>query len=61
MKTAFLHASLPPDRRVYQRPPMTERRQDKICLWVAQKALYELREASRLFQEHLAATVVKRG
>eukprot|EP00972_Heterocapsa_arctica_P028507 4193622-Heterocapsa_arctica.AAC.1 len=40
---------------------MTERRQDKSRLWVAQKALYGLREAPRLFQEHLAATVAKHG
>ncbi len=55
VKTAFLHATLPADQRVYLRPPMTERLHDKTRIWVALKALYGLRQAPRLSQEHLAA------
>eukprot|EP00972_Heterocapsa_arctica_P067129 9907549-Heterocapsa_arctica.AAC.1 len=29
--------------------------------WMAQRALYGLREAPRLFQEHLSSTVSKHG
>eukprot|EP00972_Heterocapsa_arctica_P052206 7679129-Heterocapsa_arctica.AAC.1 len=43
VKTAFLHAALPPERRVFLRPPSTEPER----LWRAQKALYGLREAPR--------------
>eukprot|EP00972_Heterocapsa_arctica_P040889 6025982-Heterocapsa_arctica.AAC.1 len=57
VKTAFLHASLPQGRRILLRPPSTEK--DK--LWVAQKALYGLRESPRRFQEHFSATVTKHG
>eukprot|EP00972_Heterocapsa_arctica_P060255 8886754-Heterocapsa_arctica.AAC.1 len=57
VKTAFSHAALPPDRRVFLRTPATE----PARLWRAQKALYGLREAPRLFQEHLRATIARHG
>eukprot|EP00972_Heterocapsa_arctica_P040838 6017967-Heterocapsa_arctica.AAC.1 len=52
VKTAFLHAPLPSTRKVFLRPPSTEPER----LWKALKAIYGLREAPRLFQEHLAMT-----
>eukprot|EP00972_Heterocapsa_arctica_P003115 463095-Heterocapsa_arctica.AAC.1 len=55
VKTAVLHADLSVDERVYIRLSMTERLDDQMRSWVAQKALYGFRQTLRLFQEHLAA------
>ena len=56
--TAFLHASLPKDRRIYIKPPSTE---GAATMWRLKKALYGLRESPRLFQQHLAAVAEQCG
>jgi hypothetical protein len=59
VSTAFLHASLPSSAKIYIVPPPSERRVGR--LWRLRKALYGLREAPRLFQEFLAATLIRHG
>ena len=57
--TAFLHAPLPKDMVVHVQPPMNLRRAGEV--WKLFKALYGLRQAPRLFQEFLAASLLKLG
>eukprot|EP00972_Heterocapsa_arctica_P082407 12143540-Heterocapsa_arctica.AAC.1 len=59
VSTAFLHAPLPPDRRFYVVPPLTEN--EGGALWHLRKALYGLRESPRFFQGHLAKVASARG
>ena len=59
MGTAFLHAPLPKDMIVHVQPPMNLRRPGEV--WKLFKALYGLRQAPRLFQEFLAASLLKLG
>ena len=59
VSTAFLHADLPAEAKVYIIPPPSEQREGQV--WRLRKALYGLREAPRLFQEHLAKVLAKHG
>jgi hypothetical protein len=59
VSTAFLHASLPAGDAVYIVPPVSLRQ--GTGLWKLHKALYGLRQAPRLFQEHLAKVLAKLG
>eukprot|EP00972_Heterocapsa_arctica_P053718 7913185-Heterocapsa_arctica.AAC.1 len=57
VKIAFRHASLLAGRRVMLQLSETE----DTHYWMAQRALYGLREAPRRFQENLNSTVSKHG
>jgi hypothetical protein len=58
VKTAFLHAALPRGHQALLRPPTTEGLGE--AFWLAEQALYGLRESPRTFQEHFANTLKKR-
>ena len=59
VKTAFLHAALPKGHQALLRPPTTEGLGE--AFWLAERALYGLRESPRTFQEHFANTLKKRA
>ena len=59
VSTAFLHAPLGPDAKVYIRPPQNLRK--PVVLWKLHKALYGLRESPRLFQEYMAKKLSEHG
>jgi hypothetical protein len=59
VSTAFLHAPLGPDDHVYLQPPPNKRTAGVV--WRLHKALYGLRSAPRLFQEHMAHVLEQEG
>eukprot|EP00972_Heterocapsa_arctica_P065703 9697172-Heterocapsa_arctica.AAC.1 len=52
VSTAFLHAPLPTEDKVYVIPPLLDRKPGLI--WRMRKALYGLRQSLGHFQEYLA-------
>ena len=59
VSTAFLHAPLGPEDHVYLQPPPNKRTANVV--WRLHKALYGLRAAPRLFQEHMARVLEQGG
>eukprot|EP00972_Heterocapsa_arctica_P107328 15809783-Heterocapsa_arctica.AAC.1 len=52
VSTAFLHAPLTPEDKIYVIPPLVDRKPGLI--WRMRKALYGLRQSPRHFQAYLA-------
>ena len=65
IKTAFLHAPLPPGAKIFLQPPQTEirnlRENEEGEIWRAEAAVYGLRQSPRWFQEWLADQLIARG
>ena len=59
VSTAFLHAPLPEGAEIFACPPPSLKVEGII--WRLRKAVYGLRQAPRLFQEHLAKVLSRQG
>ena len=60
VKTAFLHAALPPQEQFAVIPPQSYEIDPEV-VWVAKQALYGYRRAPQLFQEWLAEQLLANG
>ena len=60
VKTAFLHATLPPQEQFAVLPPQGYETDPEV-VWVTKQALYGYRRAPQLFQEWLAEQLLANG